>query len=575
MADEVVYTEADRTYRVRGLRAKARSIFGASQELDGMIADRLSAGRKALEHWRGPHAVTYANDLNAVLAKLATLKLTLWQAQTTLERFPEAGSWNAGRYGEEIAASARVDVPIEPGTVSAETDELRRYTTVASGQDERFFTLAGTVDLDGVAAEVTREVRSGTDVQTQPVDVRTLITLPRPQDQIRPLVVASAELNTFTCAVAVAIDGADDAALALLARDPSALQAQIAWLRGDPTRRWNALTQAQRNLLIRAAPDQIGSMDGIPTLARDDANRIVLRRTKDDLQIRLDHLLAYGGDPDEIDRLKERLGGIRAIERRLRRRTGPPAYLLGFGTEGNGRAIVAIGNPDTADNAATLVPGIKTPLGPGLDVSIDRADRMVTDAGRQAPGSDTSAIVWLGADLPQSYGAADDPSYAADAAPALRSFQKGLADSHLPGAINHTVIGHSYGSTVVGHAARDGGGLEADNLVFVGSPGVGVDHASDLNIGADHVFATTNGNDAIRPVQASGIVSHGLDPTDHGFGAHVFPSDAGSVWPDAAHSTYWDPGNAARPNMANIITGRYGEVDTVPPPPRWQPPPPP
>ncbi|MEK8109345.1 alpha/beta hydrolase [Micromonospora sp. M12] len=43
------------------------------------------------------------------------------------------------------------------------------------------------------------------------------------------------------------------------------------------------------------------------------------------------------------------------------------------------------------------------------------------------------------------------------------------------------MLGHSYGSLVVGVAAREHG-LAADALVFVGSPGVGVSHAAELGV---------------------------------------------------------------------------------------------
>jgi len=33
------------------------------------------------------------------------------------------------------------------------------------------------------------------------------------------------------------------------------------------------------------------------------------------------------------------------------------------------------------------------------------------------------------------------------------------------------VLGHSYGSTVIGHTAQQGDGINADAVIFVGSPG--------------------------------------------------------------------------------------------------------
>jgi hypothetical protein len=56
-------------------------------------------------------------------------------------------------------------------------------------------------------------------------------------------------------------------------------------------------------------------------------------------------------------------------------------------------------------------------------------------------------------------------------------------------------------------------------------------------------------------------VLHGNDPTREDFGGQVFTSDPGD--PDnegATHSAYWDPNNAARRNIAYIVTGQGGQV---------------
>ncbi|MEU5268934.1 alpha/beta hydrolase [Streptomyces hygroscopicus] len=67
---------------------------------------------------------------------------------------------------------------------------------------------------------------------------------------------------------------------------------------------------------------------------------------------------------------------------------------------------------------------------------------------------------------------------------------------HEAGTGNHphtTVIGHSYGSTVIGDATKShtsydphGGALPVDDIIAAGSPGMQVGHASDLGIGSDH-----------------------------------------------------------------------------------------
>lgn len=133
----------------------------------------------------------------------------------------------------------------------------------------------------------------------------------------------------------------------------------------EVTRWWDSLTPMEQESAVYTHGDVIGGMDGIPAEARDRANRIRFAEEYADLGARREHLEALGGnrtaDQDrEYGRLGETLRGMDAIHERLEREpsaTRPASYLLDFSTEGNGRGIVATGNPDTADNVVTSVPG--------------------------------------------------------------------------------------------------------------------------------------------------------------------------------------------------------------------------
>ena len=233
-----------------------------------------------------------------------------------------------------------------------------------------------------------------------------------------------------------------------------------------------------------------------------------------------------------------------------------PAYLLGWDIDkGNGRAVISAGNPDTADNVATYVPGTTSNLR-DPDHLISRMDTMANDATVADPAHTTASILWLGYDAPQLLDVDATSGSYADAvrdSGDLRTFQEGLRATHEGGPSHNTLLGHSYGTTVIGYTAREPQGINADEVVLIASPGVGVDHASDLHgVPAGHVWATTSAFDVIRIVPDE---RYGANPVDGSFGARQFGVD----WnPLHGHTNYWDGNyadNPVRRELADIITG--------------------
>ncbi|MEV6974647.1 alpha/beta hydrolase [Kitasatospora sp. NPDC093806] len=362
---------------------------------------------------------------------------------------------------------------------------------------------------------------------------------------------------------------------------------------------WNGLTEDQRQKFIDAHPDRIGNLDGIPATDRDRANRITLQQAKQDLQVQLDHL---GPEPpakiagmsgavsnpahDDWERrkilLEEQIKGVNAIDKRLTTKVdqnNPPTYLLGFDTKGLGHAIVAVNNPDTADNVSTYVPGTGARLGE-IGGDIDRSDRMVASANaankKAGDPRTTSSITWVGYDAPQSIvPQATKDTYARNASESLHSFESGLRTTHQGAPSNNTILAHSYGTTTVGYALRDKG-LPVDNVVLIASPGVGVEHARDLGVDPSHVFAAKGDIDKIDmafPMTADKLASnggnnlgswygliqnpdhhliHGRDPMVPDFGARTIPTS-----PDTDHSDYWNDNTYSLTAMGEIITGKW------------------
>jgi hypothetical protein len=337
---------------------------------------------------------------------------------------------------------------------------------------------------------------------------------------------------------------------------------------------WAGLSLEQRTELIRDRPTEIGNLDGIPTEARDQANRITLNREiaryegkQQGLQAQLDQLPPFGvrvspttGDlrkdlTAQLSGVTARLDALHAINTRLTAPGPRPAYLMGFQPDAgrNGKAIVAVGNPDTADNVVTFVPGADATLNT-LSGDLQRSDQIADSASNAAPDKQTAVVTWLGYDAPQSPLEAADHSYADAAEVSLRDFQDGLRVTHQSAPSRNTVLGYSYGSTVVGQTARDQP-LNADALIFVGSPGVGVDNVEGLHRPPGTVYSTTSDADVIRWTHSPlfGILADelGPDPSAPEFGAHVFHAD-----PAGGHGDYFNTGNPSHDNFGLIAVGK-------------------
>ncbi|MEU6658432.1 alpha/beta hydrolase [Streptomyces sp. NPDC046821] len=363
---------------------------------------------------------------------------------------------------------------------------------------------------------------------------------------------------------------------------------------------WDHLTQEQRDEYTTLYPAEVGALDGIPSIARDTSNRMVLAQTMAQTQIELDALPAnppqyvQKGDPpssvvnpawQKWVRLTDDQKGMEAIQARLDESgmpgqgskggstSGlPQAYLLGFDTQGDGRAIVATGNPDTADNTAVYVPGTGASLA-NAHGDINRMSELWRAANQQSPGQSTSTITWIGYDAPDNVVPnATARHYAYDGAPALNTFMDGLQTAQGgPESSHTTLVGHSYGSTTIGAAAKEDGNLAADDVVVAGSPGMLVSDASELEVGSDHVWSEAASNDPVPAMgqEALGGRKFGVNtwngvpyslgpiisiPSDESFGAHRMDVDT------SGHSGYWDADSVSLNNQAAVVVGKYGDV---------------
>ena len=462
--------------------------------------------------WSGSAATAAGEQLNRLRRRLVLFRLVCWQADQAVSEFAAALDRARALLARAVAAAARGGLVIE------DDGSVRGGPAPAVSTD--------------LAAALSVAERADADASARLGRIATAAHVtPRPPGPDRP--------------------------------DCTASPAEV-------RRWWDGLTPAQQQWVLATEPGWLAPLDGIPAAERDAANRLLLDERRAELDRALG--LAHGRERKRLSDLRH---GLDALDDRLAAADGPRAYLLRLDLTGEGRTVVALGDPDRADNVLTHVPGMTSDLA-SFGGELSRAERVAGRATELGPAASTSAVLWLDYDAPDFVDEAASARQAEAAAPALRRFQDGLRAGHEGLAGRQIVLGHSYGSLVVGKAAT-GAGLDADDVVFVGSPGVGVDSAGSLHVPAGHVWSSTSRTDIIQyaAVSPGGLVrtlagNNGLqpgspllalgqperelwfghNPSDPGFGARVFASQ-----PGGGHLGYWDSGKPALDALASITLG--------------------
>jgi hypothetical protein len=223
-------------------------------------------------------------------------------------------------------------------------------------------------------------------------------------------------------------------------------------------------------------------------------------------------------------------------------------YLL-FDPRGRGRVAEVFGDLSTADRIAVLVPGMSnlaTTFWTGLGGRSYRAPAVqAADLYRAAARDRFAVIAWLGYDTPQGVDEAKREDLARAGAAALDRFVAGLVAVRPQATI--ALLGHSYGSTVIGLAAPRLPRQVTDIAAF-GSPGMGARNVAGLRTTA-RVWAGQSPRDWIRWVPGVRLFGLGLGtkPVAARFGARVF---ATADVPD--HDHYLAPGTDSLAALAGI-----------------------
>ena len=316
------------------------------------------------------------------------------------------------------------------------------------------------------------------------------------------------------------------------------------------------LSPHQVNAKVEAAGEHAPGSDLSPAQLRHQANME---------RLRID--AASGQDQPASQRLLERIEASQSGVESQR------LLLLGFEPRtdrSDAKVIVANGNPDTADNVVIYIPGANTNVA-GIDKDLNRMRDLKLEVEETPDSGRTSTIVWLGYDSPNNILVAGTDRYARDGVAALHEFTNDLRDTHIGPRARMTLIGYSYGSVMLGTAAAAARGLPVDNIIVVGSPGLGylphdkvrfqldengvsvvrqIQGIEDIHINPDRFWVLAAADDPVVYVDA-----HGPNPVR--FGQRV------AVGNIHGHHQYWEPGSVSLRNQARIVIGYHRQVTRI------------
>ncbi|GAA1916278.1 alpha/beta hydrolase [Nocardioides hwasunensis] len=340
---------------------------------------------------------------------------------------------------------------------------------------------------------------------------------------------------------------------------------------------WDGLTEAEREAVIAAYPERIGQGDGLPSDARDQANRVLL---DDDLA----RLAAKSEDGtisaterrilENAQRTQEALANADAYTDPLDPGVKPGGQLWLYDPaayDGDGRVAVAVGDLDTAADVAVFTPGISTDM-TSVTGYTDQMMNLYESTRYNGDGSSVATMFWLGYDAPD--GPTDlatlTEGRAEEGGRNLADAIDGLRASRADDPAHLTAIGHSYGSTTTSYAAH-GDTIDVDDVVLIGSPGAGpADRASDFGVGEDHVYVGRDSRDFVATLGDEGWIGKfgiglGTDPSSEDFDATRFEAeDVDRSWhrnTDEAHSSYLDSDSESLYNIGRIVDGHGEDVN--------------
>ncbi|MRH88626.1 hypothetical protein GFY24_14435 [Nocardia sp. SYP-A9097] len=380
---------------------------------------------------------------------------------------------------------------------------------------------------------------------------------------------------------------------------------------------WHDLTPDEQGAVMRVHPHEIGNADGVPPHARDQANRLSIARDMAELRERnprVDKWTSRWTDPEGREQFKNLQSTIHNLKHAEtladnfanRDRADPsdppgyrpPVHVLSYDSKafnGEGRAVVAIGDVNKASTVSWHIPGITTTVR-SLETNLNNAfHHYEATSDNVHDPSMVASIAWIGYDAPSGSRIGREMTNPALAQRGGQLLARDVAafnqtrkiNAGLPGGEpmpDVHLFGHSYGSTTTSYAGA-GGRLtgEVTTITLLGSPGAGpVVHASEFGLGEGNVFVASSSRDPVTWIGSStpGEIARaapglsmglGMDPSVEAFGARritaQFPGGAQTFSNIGTHTGYYKFHDDAHTvpseslhNFAKIAAGDGGNV---------------
>lgn len=347
----------------------------------------------------------------------------------------------------------------------------------------------------------------------------------------------------------VGLEGAHPELVSTLLDSPPRPTAVAGW--------WSRLGGPARGALRSTMPQLVGNLEGLPYTARDAANRRFVRATVTDITDRL----ASGVGRADREQLESTLHMLEQVREAIRSEAGEPRrQLASIDITGEGRAVIVVGDLDTADSVSLLVPGmfygVDARIVPWTGVAADLAAQQADWLTRLGRGDERTAVVsWIGYHTPTLVNVASMEN-ARQGRDALTATMRGLAAARPASPPYLAVLAHSYGATAALLALQEND-VHADALAMVGSAGSPAESVGDLAVPAGRVWVGAADWD---PIPQSGVF--GSQPMSPEYGALVLGVDGG-VDPQTgdrmsgslSHNDYFAADSEAMRNFALIGIG--------------------